>query len=488
MAVYRCRICGAIFDEAKEGKKLSEIPCCPVCKQPISNFEKIADAEETKPDAIASSVTAAADAVKAEPAGAVKLSSASLAYDEAYARVDERCRYMKEIHEMAVTGRTIGGAMGTQMPMPGWDDILLLGAQLNPPPLEDDAPVETRTVIGKHAKKPMVLDSPVYISHMSFGALSKETKVALAKGSALAKTAMCSGEGGILQEEKAASYKYIFEYIPNKYSVTDENLKTADAIEIKIGQGTKPGMGGHLPGEKVTPEIAALRGKKPGEDVQSPSKFPEINSKEDLKAMVDMLRERSEGRPIGIKIAAGRIEQDLEHCVFAQPDFITIDGRGGATGSSPFFLREATTVPTVYALSRARKYLDSVHSDIALVITGGLRVSPDFAKALAMGADAIAIASAALIAAACQQYRICGSGNCPMGIATQNPELRARLNMEAAAQRVANFLNVSLSELKTFARITGHSSVHDLSMADLTTLDKDIEEFTGIPHAGRAKY
>lgn len=488
MAVYRCRICGAIFDEAKEGKKLSEIPCCPVCKQPISNFEKIADAEETKPDAIASSVTAAADAVKAEPDGAAQLSSASLAYDEAYARVDERCRYMKEIHEMAVTGRTIGGAMGTQMPMPGWDDILLLGAQLNPPPLEDDAPVETRTVIGKHAKKPMVLDSPVYISHMSFGALSKETKVALAKGSALAKTAMCSGEGGILPEEKAASYKYIFEYIPNKYSVTDENLKTADAIEIKIGQGTKPGMGGHLPGEKVTPEIAALRGKKPGEDVQSPSKFPEINSKEDLKAMVDMLRERSEGRPIGIKIAAGRIEQDLEHCVFAQPDFITIDGRGGATGSSPFFLREATKVPTVYALSRARKYLDSVHSVIALVITGGLRVSPDFAKALAMGADAIAIASAALIAAACQQYRICGSGNCPMGIATQNPELRARLNMEAAAQRVANFLNVSLSELKTFARITGHSSVHDLSMADLTTLDKDIEEFTGIPHAGRAKY
>ena len=478
MAVYRCRICGAIFDEAKEGKKLSEIPCCPVCKQPISNFEKIADSEETKPDA-------AAAAVKAEPDGAASPSSAPLAYDEAFVRVDERCRYMKEIHEMAVTGRTIGGAMGTQMPMPGWDDILLLGTQLNPPPLEDNAPVETRTVIGKHAKKPMVLESPVYISHMSFGALSKETKIALAKGSALAKTAMCSGEGGILPEEKAASYKYIFEYIPNKYSVTEENLKTSDAIEIKIGQGTKPGMGGHLPGEKVTPEIAALRGKKPGEDVQSPSKFPEINSKEDLKAMVDILRELSDGRPIGIKIAAGRIEQDLEHCVFAQPDFITIDGRGGATGSSPFFLREATTVPTIYALSRARKYLDSVHSDIALVITGGLRVSPDFAKALAMGADAIAIASAALIAAACQQYRICGSGNCPVGIATQNPELRARLNMEAAAQRVANFLNVSLSELKTFARITGHSSVHDLSLSDLITLDKDIEEFTGIPHAGR---
>ena len=473
MAVYRCRICGAIFDEAKEGKKLSEIPCCPICKQPISNFEKIGEAEEAK---------RGADGNETKPAA-----SASLAYDEAYARVDERCRYMKEIHEMAVTGRTIGGAMGTQMPMQGWDDILLLGTQLNPPPLEDDAPVDTKTVIGKNARKPMVLESPVYISHMSFGALSKETKVALAKGSAMAMTAMCSGEGGILPEEKAAAYKYIFEYIPNKYSVTDENLKTADAIEIKIGQGTKPGMGGHLPGEKVTPEIAVLRGKKPGEDVQSPSKFPEINSKEDLKAMVDMLRERSEGRPIGIKIAAGRIEQDLEHCVFAEPDFITIDGRGGATGSSPFFLREATTIPTIFALSRARKYLDSVGSDIALVITGGLRVSPDFAKALAMGADAVAIASAALIAAACQQYRICGSGNCPVGVATQDPKLRARLNIDAAARRVANFMNVSLSELKTFARITGHSSVHELGLDDLVTLNKDIEECTGIPYAGRAR-
>ena len=169
---------------------------------------------------------------------------------------------------MAVTGKTIGGSMGTKMPMPSWDDILLLGAQLNPAPLDDDAPVSTMTVIGKNAKKPMILDSPVYISHMSFGALSKEIKVALAKGSAMAKTAMCSGEGGILPEERAASYKYIFEYIPNKYSVTDENLQSADAIEIKIGQGTKPGMGGHLPGEKVTEEIAALRGKKVGEDVQ----------------------------------------------------------------------------------------------------------------------------------------------------------------------------------------------------------------------------
>ena len=454
---YVCTICGYVHEGDEPPEK------CPICNQPKEKFKPV---EEEKP--------------KVEPKST---ENCDLSYDKQYARYDESCRYMAEIHEMAVTGKSISAAMGTRMPMPSWDDILLLGAQLNPPPLDDDAPVNTQTVIGKHAKKPMILENPVYISHMSFGALSKEIKVALAKGSAMAKTAMCSGEGGILPEEMDASYKYIFEYIPNKYSVTGENLKNADAIEIKIGQGTKPGMGGHLPGEKVTEEIAKIRGKKVGEDIQSPSKFSEINSKEDLKEMVSMLRECSDGRPIGIKIAAGRIEQDLEYCVYAEPDFITIDGRGGATGSSPFFLREATTVPTVYALHRARKYLDSVGSDISLVITGGLRVSADFAKAIAMGADAVAVASAGLIAAACQQYRICGNGTCPVGIATQDEKLRARLKVDAAAQRVANFLNVTLKELKTFARITGHEDLHDLSVDDLITISREISEHTNIRHA-----
>lgn len=406
-------------------------------------------------------------------------------YDSSLVRHDENARYMEEIHEMAVKGESLHAAMGTLLPLPKWEDILLLGAQLDPAPLNDDDPVSTQTIIGKNAKQPMVLESPVYISHMSFGALSKEIKTALAKGSAMANTAMCSGEGGILPEEKAAAYKYIFEYIPNKYSVTDENLKTSDAIEIKIGQGTKPGMGGHLPGSKVTEEIAAIRGKNVGEDIQSPSKFPEINSKDDLKAMVDMLRERSEGRPVGIKLAAGNIEKDLAYAVSAGPDFITIDGRGGATGSSPFFLREATSVPTIYALSRARRYLDSIQSDIALVITGGLRVSADFAKALAMGADAVAVASAPLIAAACQQYRICGSGYCPVGIATQNPMLRERLKIEEAAQRIANYLILSNEELKTFARISGLDNVHKLSLENLITLDDQIAKYTGIAHAGQ---
>lgn len=463
MAVYKCSICGAIYDEEESGKPISELVECPICKQPASVFVLVSNEEEKKEE---------------------KTYQGELDYDPAMVRMDPSARYMAEIHEMAVTGKTIGAAMGTQLPMPGWDELLILGAQLNPSPLNEGDVVETKTVIGKNAKKPMVLESPVYISHMSFGALSKEIKIALAKGSAMAKTAMCSGEGGILPEEKEASYKYIFEYIPNKYSVTDENLKSSDAIEIKIGQGTKPGMGGHLPGEKVTEEIATIRGKKAGEDIQSPSKFPELQSKEDLRDMVDMLRQRSEGRPIGIKIAAGRIEKDLEYCVFANPDFITIDGRGGATGSSPLFLREATSIPTIYALHRARKYLDSVGADISLVITGGLRVSADFAKALAMGADAVAVASAGLIAAACQQYRICGSGNCPVGIATQDPELRARLEIDAAAMRVANFLNVSRQEMETFARIAGKHSVHDLSCEDLVTTSTDIAKYTKIKHAG----
>lgn len=464
MAKYKCSVCGFIFDETTEGKSFAELEHCPVCQQPKTKFIRIEDNLPATPET-------------AQPEN-------SLSYDLQYVRNDEKMRYMDAIHEMAVSGKTIIGAMGTTMAMPNWDDILILGAQLNPAPLLDDEPVITTVVIGKNAKRPLIAENPVFVSHMSFGALSAETKVALAKGTAMSGSVQESGEGGILLEEREAANKYIFEYIPNKYSVTDENLRNSDAIEIKIGQGTKPGMGGHLPAEKVTPEIAAIRNKPLGQDIHSPSKFQEIKTKEDLKALVAELRDRSDGRPIGIKIAAGRIERDLEFCVFAEPDFITIDGRGGGTGASPYLLREATSVPTIYALHRARKYLDSVGAkDISLIITGGLRVSSDFAKAIAMGADAVAVGTGALIAAACQQYRICGSGKCPMGIATQDPELRARLKVEAAAQRVANYLNVSLAELRSYARITGHRRLHDLSVNDLCTISSEISEHTDIPHA-----
>ncbi|MDR1731714.1 MAG: alpha-hydroxy-acid oxidizing protein [Synergistaceae bacterium] len=465
MKRYLCRICDQEFEEKDAARDSTGGLCCPVCGAPSSMLALLEtdpapeETEEKAPDAAAS----------------------PLAY--VLPRQDPSCRYMDDIHAMALTGQTLIGAMGTQMTMPGWDEILLLGAQLNPFPLDEHAPVDTETVIGPRAAKPMILQNPVYISHMSFGALSKEAKIALARGSALAKTAVCSGEGGILSEEMSEAYKYIFEYVPNLYSVTPHNLQNADAIEIKIGQGTKPGMGGHLPGSKVTAAIAAARDKPEGRDIISPSRFPGIDSKEDLKALVQRLRDESGGRPIGIKIAAGHIERDLEFCVFAAPDFITIDGRGGATGASPKLLRDSTSVPTVYALCRARKYLNEQKSDISLVITGGLRVSPDFAKALALGADAVAIATAALMAAGCQQYRICGSDRCPVGVATQDPELRKAFSIESAAQRVANFLNVTLEELKTYARITGHPRLHDLSLDDLVTVSSEISGHTCIPHA-----
>ena len=462
MAKYRCNVCGFIYDEEKEGKPFDQLTECPVCGQPTSAFtvyEVVAQSSpaEKKPE--------------------------KLDYPREFSRTDESCRYMSEIHEMAVRGKSISAAMGTTMPMPAWDDILILGAQLDPMPLDEYAPVDTTTVIGPSARRPLVLENPVYVSHMSFGALSKEAKVSLARGAAMAGSAMCSGEGGILPEERQAAEKYIFEYVANRYSVTPENLNSADAIEIKIGQGTKPGMGGHLPGEKVTQEISRIRNKPMGEDVIAPSRFPGVESKEDLRELIDQLRFASEGRPIGVKIAAGRIERDLAFCVYANPDFITIDGRGGATGSSPKLIRDATSVPTIYALYRARKYLDSIHSDISLIITGGLRVSSDFAKAIAMGADAVAVASGALIAMACQQYRICGTGMCPVGVATQDPALRARLQGDAAALRVANYLRVSLEELKTFARITGHERLHDLSTEDLCTISREISEYTNIAHA-----
>lgn len=460
--VYRCSVCGYVYDEKKEGKPFSELTECPICKQPVEKFEPVETEKEAPVE---------------------EAQTQDLSYPKETRKTDSNYRYMKEIHEMAVTGKSAIEAMGTQMPMPNWDDILVLGAQLNPMPLDEHAEVSLKTVIGKHAQKPMELDMPVYISHMSFGALSRETKIAMAKGTAAVGTAMCSGEGGILPEEKANAYKYIFEYVPNKYSVTDENLKTSDAIEIKIGQGTKPGMGGHLPGGKVTPEIAKVRGKEVGVDVISPSKFEEITKPQDLKDLVCELRWRSQGRPIGIKIAAGRIEKDLEFCVFAEPDFITIDGRGGATGASPAIIRDSTSVPTIYALHRARKYLDSINSDIDLVITGGLRVSSDFAKAIAMGADAVAIASAAMVAAACQQYRICGTGMCPVGMATQDEKLRQRLHIDTAAKRIENYLSCSANELRTFGRITGHADIHDLSVDDLCTISREISEHTDIVHA-----
>jgi methylamine---glutamate N-methyltransferase subunit C len=476
MSQYICPICGYIYDEEQEGIPWDDLPddwACPICDAEKSTFER----EEPSSDA-----PSPADAEVSVSAD--ETSKSAEEYLAAWRRTaDEREDHMASIHRMAETGVSISEPMRTGLRSFSWDDILVKGAQLAKIPLNEDVPVNTQAVIGPRAAQPLVIETPVYVTHMSFGALSREAKLSLAKGSAAVQTAMCSGEGGILPESIASAHRYIFEYVPNRYSATEENLKRADAIEIKIGQSAKPGLGGHLPGQKVTAEVAAVRGFPEGIDIVSPAHFDDVRNPDELKKKVTWLREQSGGRPIGIKLAAGNIEADLEVALYAEPDFITLDGRGGGTGSAPKFVKDAASVPTPFALYRARKFLDEKGAeDITLLITGGFRVSSDFAKALAMGADAVAIGTAAMMAIGCQQYRICNTGKCPVGIATQDPELRARLGVERSAERLANFLSVCTKELKDFARLTGNDDVHRLSAEDLCTTNSEISGHTSIEH------
>jgi glutamate synthase domain-containing protein 2/rubredoxin len=468
MAVYRCDVCDYLYDEEKDGAAWKDLPddwVCPICGASRAYFSPVG---ETTADSGAGE--------EAAPSGGPSL-------DEFRRTSDEVESWMADIHAMAETGKSIIEPMRTKKAVISWDDVLIKGAQVARIPLNGDQPVKTTTVIGPNAKQPMVIETPIYVSHMSFGALSREVKVAMAKGSAAAKTAMCSGEGGILPESFQNAYKYIFEYVPNRYSVTDENLKKADAIEIKFGQSSKPGMGGHLPANKVTAEISAIRGFPEGRDIISPAHFEDILTPDDLKKKVAWLRQKSGGRPIGVKIAAGHIEPDLAIILEAEPDFITIDGRPGATGASPKYIKAATSIPTLFALYRARKVLDEKNArGVSLVITGGLRVSSDFAKALAMGADAVAVATAAMMACGCQQYRVCHTGKCPVGIATQDEKLRARLDIDRAARQLENYLNVCTSELKGFARLTGNADVHGLAITDLCTTNSEISDHTAIEH------
>ena len=394
-------------------------------------------------------------------------------------------RHMEQIHRMAATGTSINEPMGPEIPLPSWEDITIHGAQLAALPVNEDEEISLGTVIGPRAKKPLEIALPFYVTHMSYGALSAEAKVALSVGAAAASTAMCSGEGGVLPESRRVAHRYIFEYVQNEYSVTDEVLRGSDAVEIKIGQAVKPGIGGHFPAEKITDEIASVRRRPKGHDIVTPARYADISDAESLRRKIAWLRERSGGRPIGVKIAAGNIEADLEVVVAANPDFITIDGKGGATGSVEKYIKDAASVPTIYALIRARNFLDRRGlRDISLVITGGLRVSSDIAKAVALGADAVALGTAALMAVGCRQYRICNTGRCPTGVTSQNPLLRSRIDVDAAGRRLGNYFNVVARELATFTRMTGKRSIHELSRSDVSSTDLGLARAAGIDFAG----
>jgi nitrite reductase/ring-hydroxylating ferredoxin subunit len=377
-------------------------------------------------------------------------------------------------------------AMGVPRPeLPAWDDIQIVTAQLARAPLFDDAPVGTDVVIGPNARRPLALDIPLFVSDMSFGALSEEAKTALARGAELAGTGICSGEGGMLPEEQAACSRYLYELASARFGWSLDKVAKCQAMHFKGGQGAKTGTGGHLPGAKVTDRIAAVRGLKVGEPAISPPRFPDLETPADFGRVADEVREATGGIPIGFKMSAQHIEDDLDFALAAGADYIILDGRGGATGAAPNVFKNNISVPTLPALARARRHLDARRADeVTLVITGGLRTESDFVKALALGADAVAIANSAIQAIGCLGMRACHTNNCPVGIATQKPHLRARLVVDESARRLARYLQATVELMQVLARACGHPHLSQFAIEDLTTWKRDIALLSGVRYAG----
>ena len=398
-------------------------------------------------------------------------------------------RYIKNLaqHGLSEVGHhgfteAMGVARDT---LPKWEDIQLLPAQLAQKPLLDEDEVDTSVVIGPGAGKPLKLDIPLFVSDMSFGALSREAKIALAKGAERSGTGICSGEGGMLPAEQENNKRYFYELASGMFGFGWDKLKKVQAFHFKGGQGAKTGTGGHLPGHKVTDEIAAVRGLKPGEAAISPATFTALSTIGDFRDFAQQVREVTGGIPVGYKLAASKIEKDIDFALEAGADYIILDGRGGGTGAAPIVLRDHINVPTIPALARARKHLDLQKAEsVSLIITGGLRIASDFTKALAMGADAIAISNAALQAIGCLGMRACHTNNCPVGIATQKESLRARLMIEDSAQQLYNYFTASIDLMKVLARACGHNNLSSFTMEDLSTFDRDIHHLTGIAYAG----
>lgn len=369
--------------------------------------------------------------------------------------------------------------------LPCWDDIQFVTAQIARKPLLDETPVGSEAIIGPVAAKPLRLDIPIFVSDMSFGAISEEAKIALSRGAELAGTGICSGEGGMLPEEQAENSRYFYELASGLFGWRDENVANVQAFHFKFGQGAKTGTGGHLPAQKVTKRIAEVRQLQEGQSAISPATFQNMKTISDFAEFAGRVRDVSGGIPIGAKMSAQHIEADIDAVLEIGVDYIILDGRGGGTGAAPLVFRDHISVPTIPALARARKHLDeSDASGVTLIITGGLRTHTDFAKALALGADAIAVSNSALQAIGCLGMRACHTGNCPVGIATQKPDLRARLAVDEAATRLQRFFEASVELMAVLARACGHDTLAGFTKDDLTTFNRDTAMLTGIPYAG----
>lgn len=399
------------------------------------------------------------------------------------------------IHELARDGLSkLGhhgemGAMGVpRKDLPHWDDIQILPAQMARKPLLDDVPVHTSIEIGPRAAKPLQLDIPLFVSDMSYGALSEEAKTALSRGAQMAGTGICSGEGGMLPEEQAENSRYFYEMASARFGWDLDLVARVQAFHFKGGQGAKTGTGGHLPGDKVQGKIATVRGLEPGQAAISPSTFADLETPADFKRIADQVREASGGIPIGFKLSANHIEDDIDFALAASADYIILDGRGGGTGAAPLIFRDHISVPTIPALARARAHLDAkAGREVTLVITGGLRVAEDFVKAMALGADAVAVSNSAMQAVGCIAARMCNSNNCPVGVATQKPELRKRLDVQTGAERLARYFAASVELMQVLARACGHASLSDLNARDITTWKREMADLSGVRFAGLKK-
>lgn len=397
-----------------------------------------------------------------------------------------------EIHQLAKHGLSKDGHHGpitsmgvSSQELPKWDDIQVLPAQLTTFPHLEDVDVGTEIIIGEKAQKPLKLSIPLFVSDMSFGSLSEEAKTALARGAEKAGTGICSGEGGMLPEEKAENRRYMYEYASGKFGFNWNILKEVQAFHFKLGQGAKTGTGGHLPGYKNKGKISQVRKIPEGEPAISPPRFVDFSGIDDFKNFADKVREITGGIPIGVKMSANHIEEDVDAALEIGIDYIILDGRGGGTGAAPAIFRNHISIPTIPALARIRRHLEKREAEhITLIATGGLRTAPDFVKALALEVDAIALANSAIQAIGCQAMRACHTNNCPVGIATQKHHLRARLDIEISAQRLERFFEASIELMKVMARACGHDHLSKFNTNDLSTFNRDIAYQTGISYGG----
>jgi glutamate synthase domain-containing protein 2 len=389
-----------------------------------------------------------------------------------------------DIKEESINNKSLIVSMGSSKQLPfSLEDIQFIPAQVNKIPLNQEEHVNTTVNIGPNAIKSLKLSSPIMISGLSFGAISKNVKQVIAETAFQLKIGFNTGEGGLTPEEKINGLDYrIVQYSTGRFGVDEEILKSAAAVEIRFGQGAYPGKGSYLPPEKMTSEVARVRGLESGEAAYSPAHHYDMTNQQDIKDKVSYLREITHGAPIGAKIGCGDVKEDIKVLVNSNVDYIALDGFGAGTGATDLYVRDNVGIPIFAALPQAYKTLTElgVKDKISLIASGGLLRSADFAKCLALGADAVYIGTAALIAINCQQYRICNTGLCPTGVTTQNPQLMKQLNINEGVKRLTNFIELSTEEINNLTRIVGKDDVNKLDKNDLISINKDLSSICGI--------